>query len=213
MKKKCKILFIIASLALTLSLMSNTYSRYVANTTGNLDMLFANWQILVNENDILDETSSSIQITPVILENEHISQNKVAPSTQGYFDINIDPTNVDVSFDYQIDIEVLNENLPDLMITKYAILDSDYTEGDEIITNTLENNRLNGSLIYQNDIEDYSFEPFTIRIYFEWYDGNDGIMDDTADSEIGRDAAANDTTLQIAATIQFEQQLEETENI
>ena len=47
--------------------MSNTYSRYVANTTGNLDMLFANWQILVNENDILDETSSSIQITPVIL--------------------------------------------------------------------------------------------------------------------------------------------------
>ena len=38
-------------------------------------------------------------------------------------------------------------------------------------------------------------------------------MDDTADSEIGRDAAANDTTLQIAATIQFEQQLEETENI
>ena len=102
MKKKCKILFIIASLALTLSLMSNTYSRYVANTTGNLDMLFANWQILVNENDILDETSSSIQITPVILENEHISQNKVAPSTQGYFDINIDPTNVDVSFSYQI---------------------------------------------------------------------------------------------------------------
>ena len=142
MKKKCKILFIIASLALTLSLMSNTYSRYVANTTGNLDMLFANWQILVNENDILDETSSSIQITPVILENEHISQNKVAPSTQGYFDINIDPTNVDVSFAYQIDIEVLNENLPDLMITKYAILDSDYTEGDEIITNTLENKKI-----------------------------------------------------------------------
>ena len=209
MKRKCKILFIIASLALTLSLMSNTYSRYVANTTGNLDMLFANWQILVNENDILDETSSSIQITPVILENEHISQNKVAPSTQGYFDINIDPTNVDVSFAYQIDIEVLNENLPDLMITKYAILDSDYTEGDEIITNTLENNRLNGSLIYQNDIEDYSFEPFTIRIYFEWYDGIDEAMDDEADTQIGKDAANNNTTLQIAATIHFEQQLEE----
>ena len=189
--------------------MSNTYSRYVANTTGNLDMLFANWQILVNENDILDETSSSIQITPVILENEHISQNKVAPSTQGYFDINIDPTNVDVSFAYQIDIEVLNENLPDLMITKYAILDSDYTEGDEIITNTLENNRLNGSLIYQNDIEDYSFEPFTIRIYFEWYDGIDEAMDDEADTQIGKDAANNNTTLQIAATIHFEQQLEE----
>lgn len=213
MKRKCKILFIIASLALTLSLMSNTYSRYVANTTGNLDMLFANWQILVNENDILDETSSSIQITPVILENEHISQNKVAPSTQGYFDINIDPSNVDVSFAYQVDIEVLNKNIPDLMITKYAILDSSFIEGDEIITNTLENNQLASSLIYQNDIEDYSFEPFTIRIYFEWYDGIDEAMDDEADTQIGKDAANNNTTLQIAATIHFEQQLEEIENI
>ena len=209
MKKKCKILFIIASLALTLSLMSNTYSRYVANTTGNLDMLFANWQILVNENDILDGSSSSIQITPVILENEHISQNKVAPSTQGYFDINIDPSNVDVSFAYQVDIEVLNKNIPDLMITKYAILDSSFIEGDEIITNTLENNQLASSLIYQNDIEDYSFEPFTIRIYFEWYDGIDEAMDDEADTQIGKDAANNNTTLQIAATIHFEQQLEE----
>ena len=189
--------------------MSNTYSRYVANTTGNLDMLFANWQILVNENDILDGSSSSIQITPVILGNEHISQNKVAPSTQGYFDINIDPSNVDVSFAYQVDIEVLNKNIPDLMITKYAILDSSFIEGDEIITNTLENNQLASSLIYQNDIEDYSFEPFTIRIYFEWYDGIDEAMDDEADTQIGKDAANNNTTLQIAATIHFEQQLEE----
>ena len=193
--------------------MSNTYSRYVANTTGNLDMLFANWQILVNENDILDGSSSSIQITPVILENEHISQNKVAPSTQGYFDINIDPSNVDVSFAYQVDIEVLNKNIPDLMITKYAILDSSFIEGDEIITNTLENNQLASCLIYQNDIEDYSFEPFTIRIYFEWYDGIDEAMDDEADAQIGKDAANNNTTLQIAATIHFEQQLEEIENI
>ncbi len=213
MKKKCKILFIIISLALTLSLMSNTYSRYVASTTGNLDMLFANWQILVNEKDILDGSSSSIQITPVLVENEDIATNKVAPSTQGYFDINIDPTNVDVSFSYQVNIEVLNKNIPDLMITKYAILNSDYNEGDEITANTLENNQLSDSLVFQNDIEDYSFEPFTIRIYFEWYDGVDDTMDDAADSEIGKDAAINNTTLQIQATIQFEQQLDDTENI
>ena len=59
MKSKCKILLIIASLALTLSLMSNTYSRYVANTTGNVDIAFANWQILVNDNDILAQNTSN----------------------------------------------------------------------------------------------------------------------------------------------------------
>lgn len=213
MIKKCKILFIIVSLALTLSLMSNTYSRYVANTTGNLDMVFANWQILVNEEDILDGNSSSIQITPVLLQNEHIATNKVAPSTKGYFDINIDPTNVDVSFTYQVSIDVLNENIPDLLITKYAILDHDYTEGDEIIMNTLNDNKLNGSLAFQNDIDNYSYEPFTIRIYFEWYDGEDKQMTDEEDSAIGLEAAVENTTLQIATTIRFEQQVDEVENI
>lgn len=208
MKNKCKLLFIIASLALTLSLMSNTYSRYVASTTGNVDMLFANWQILVNQEDILDASTSTIELTPTVLDNEHIASNKVAPSSEGYFDIDIDPTNVDVSFNYELKVQVLNENIPDLMITKYAILDKDYKEGDEIVTNNLESNTLTGNMLYQNDIENYQFEPFTIRIYFEWYDGIDNTMSDNEDTEIGHDAALNNTPLKIAATIKFQQQLE-----
>ena len=210
MKNKCKILFIIASLALTLSLMSNTYSRYVANTTGNLDMAFSNWQILVNEIDIIEENSSTIQISPVLLENENIAVNKVAPSTEGYFDINIDPTNVDVSFNYQVNIEVLNENIPDLMITKYAILDDTYTVGDEIVLENLENNTVSGNLKYQ---QGNTFKPFTIRIYFEWYDEADGVMTDEMDTEVGHQAATENTTLQIAATIKFEQDVTEESTI
>ena len=210
MKNKCKILFIIASLALTLSLMSNTYSRYVANTTGNLDMAFSNWQILVNEIDIIEENSSTIQISPVLLENENIAENKVAPSTEGYFDINIDPTNVDVSFNYQVNIEVLNENIPDLIITKYAILDDTYTVGDEIVLENLENNTVSGNLKYQ---QGNTFKPFTIRIYFEWYDEADGSMTDEMDTEVGHQAATENTTLQIAATIKFEQDVTEESTI
>ncbi len=210
MKNKCKILFIIASLALTLSLMSNTYSRYVANTTGNLDMAFSNWQILVNEIDIIEENSSTIQISPVLLENENIAENKVAPSTEGYFDINIDPTNVDVSFNYQVNIEVLNENIPDLIITKYAILDDTYTVGDEIVLENLENNTVSGNLKYQ---QGNTFKPFTIRIYFEWYDEADGVMTDEMDTEVGHQAATENTTLQIAATIKFEQDVTEESTI
>ena len=210
MKNKCKILFIIASLALTLSLMSNTYSRYVANTTGNLDMAFSNWQILVNEIDIIEENSSTIQISPVLLENENIAVNKVAPSTEGYFDINIDPTNVDMSFNYQVNIEVLNENIPDLIITKYAILDDTYTVGDEIVLENLENNTVSGNLKYQ---QGNTFKPFTIRIYFEWYDEADGSMTDEMDTEVGHQAATENTTLQIAATIKFEQDVTEESTI
>ena len=127
MNIRIKILSVFIPLCLFLCFMSNTYSRYVADTTGNLKMSFAQWQILVNNEDIINNSSSSIVLTPVIDENENVVNNKIAPSSSGYFDINIDPSNVDVSFNYSISLDVLNENIPDLIITKYAILDENGT--------------------------------------------------------------------------------------
>ena len=208
MKKKIKILLVFISLSLTLSLMSNTYSRYVADTTGDLNLLFAKWQILVNENDITNNASSSINLVPVIEENEYVSSDAIAPSSKGYFDIDINPTNVGVSFDYSIALEVLNENMPDLMITKYAILDSTYNEGDEIQTTVVSNNIIEGSLNFNNEIENYNYEPFTIRVYFEWFEGTNEQMNDTQDTQVGHNAANDNTSLQIKATINFEQKLD-----
>ena len=62
MKTRLKILFIIVTLAVTMSLMSNTYSRYVADTTGNLEVQFATWKILVNESDITSGNTTSIEL-------------------------------------------------------------------------------------------------------------------------------------------------------
>ena len=205
MLKKFKILLVIISLAVTLSLMSTTFSRYVSKATGTLDIAFSKWQILVNEVDITNSTSSSIDLTPVLFENENIAANTVAPGTKGYVDIDIDPTNVDLSFDYSINLEVKNEDVEDLMITKYAILDSNYIEGDQIETIPLQDNSINESLIYDKSIDNFKFEPFTVRIYFEWYEGENELMDDKADSDIGNKAANEDTPLEITATINFEQ--------
>ena len=108
MNRKFKIILLILSLSLTLSYMSNTYSRYVADATGNLEVLFAKWQILVNGQDIEDQTTSSIRLTPVIDANANVAQGKIAPSSKGHFDIVINPENVDVSFEYAIQLAVLN---------------------------------------------------------------------------------------------------------
>ena len=128
MIKKVKILLVILSLAITLNLMSNTFSRYVSKATGNIDMAFSKWQILVNNVDITSNNSSSIDLTPVLEENNNIATNTIAPSSKGYVDIDIDPTNVDVSFDYSINLEVKNEEVEDLLITDYAILDNNYID-------------------------------------------------------------------------------------
>ena len=60
MNIRIKILSVFIPLCLFLCFMSNTYSRYVADTTGNLKMSFAQWQILVNNEDIINNSSSSI---------------------------------------------------------------------------------------------------------------------------------------------------------
>ena len=205
MIKKVKILLVILSLAITLNLMSNTFSRYVSKATGNIDMAFSKWQILVNNVDITSNNSSSIDLTPVLEENSNIATNTIAPSSKGYVDIDIDPTNVDVSFDYSINLEVKNEEVKDLLITDYAILDNNYIEGDQIETIPLEENSINKTLLYDNTIDNFKFEPFTVRIYFEWYEGENEQLDDTQDTEIGTKAANEDTPLEITASINFEQ--------
>ncbi len=205
MTKKIKVLLLIFSLSLTLSYMSNTYSRYVADATGNVELLFAKWQILVNDSDITNQTSSTIEITPVVEENPHVAAGTIAPSSKGYFDIVINPENVGVSFEYDITLDVVNENMPDLMITKYSILDNDYIEGNELEILTMNSNVITGYMNYDNTTENFKYETFTIRVYFEWFEGEGESMDDAADTLVGTDEINN--TLDIEAKITFKQKL------
>lgn len=210
MKKRICFVLLLMSCSLCLCFMSSTYSRYVAGTTGNIDILFAKWQILVNNEDITDANVSSITITPTIEEDENVKADTIAPTSKGYFDIDVNPTNVDVSFRYTIDLDIDNEDIPDLMITKYAILPSDYEEGDTIEYTTLQEPTITDNLLYDNETDNFAFDSFTIRIYFEWYEGEDEVMDDEADTVFGiaaAEAAENEEELSftITASMTFEQ--------
>ena len=209
MKTRIKLLLIIVTLAVTMSLMSNTYSRYVADTTGNLEVQLATWKILVNESDISSGNVSSVELTPIIEKNDNVASNKLAPSSEGYFDIQIDPSNTEVTFDYIISLEVLNENVPDLLISEYAIINEEEKEEDNIQKTTIENNEIRGTMFYKNvasgSDESFEFKPFTIRVYFEWYDGETASMNDEADTLVG--TSQENETLQIRANIKFEQNI------
>ncbi len=207
MNKRIKIILILLTLSVTLSFMSDTYSRYVVDTTSNVEVSFAKWQILLNETDITNNTTSSINISPTIETSENVKDNTIAPSSKGYFDILVDPTNVEVSFNYKVTIDILNENLPDILISKYAILDDTYVEGNTITTTDITENEITGTMTFNNNTENFQFKPYTIRVYFEWFEGTNEEQDDTKDTEIGKDAALNNTKLQIKADITFEQKI------
>lgn len=193
--KKIKVILLLISLSLTACFMSDTYSRYVADTTGDIEVQFAKWQILVNNEDISSGEKKSLKLQPVVIENEHTASDTFAPASKGYFDIAIDPSNVSVSFDYTISLEVLNKDMPDLMITQYSVLDNNGAEGDLINIDSTSNvngvidNAITKEMLFDKEAEDFRFTPFTIRIYFEWYEGEGEKQDDVADTLIGVNAA------------------------
>lgn len=194
--KKIKIILLLLSLSLTMAFMSDTYSRYVADTTGDVEVQFAKWQILVNEEDITSGEKKSIDLQPVVIENEHVAADTFAPSSEGYFDIAVDPSNINVSFGYTISLEVLNKDMPDLMITQYSLLDEVGVEGEKNNIDSTSNvngvieNAITKQVLYNKD---EPFKPFTIRIYFEWFEGEGEQQDDDADTLIGVNASRVET--------------------
>lgn len=202
---KIRFILVLISLSVCLCLMSSTYSRYVADTTGNIDVLFAKWQILINNTDVTSSTYSSISFVPVIEKNDYVASNVMAPSSTGYFDININPSNVDVSFKYTVSLGITNENMPDLMITKYAIIPNDYVEGNQLNIVSLSGNIISNTLNFDNVTENFKYKPFTIRVYFEWFEGEGEAMDNAADTQTGNLAATDNTTFKMTANISFEQ--------
>ena len=76
--------------------------------------------------------------------------------------------------------------------------------------NDIVDNVISGTFRYKNvasgSDEVFAFEPFTIRVYFEWIDKEEvSTMSDEADTQIGLNA--ENYTLQIKANIKFEQNL------
>lgn len=203
--KKVRFIIVLMSFSVCLCFMSTTYSRYVADATSNLEVLFAKWQILVNDKDVTTSTESNITFVPVMEENDYTDSNTIAPASKGYFDITIDPSNVDVSFKYTINLAIANKDMPDLMVTKYAILPSNYVEGDTLETTNITDNTITNTLNFDNNTPSFKFSTFTIRVYFEWYEGNGESMDDAADTAAGNKAATDNTKFQMNAGIKFEQ--------
>lgn len=191
MKKRVKILIVFVALAFSLSIISTTYSRYVADANGDVALTFAKWQILINNEDITSGNVESIDITPTIVENDNVASGKLAPSSLGYYDIEIDVSNVETSFDMHITLD--NEDMADLRISGYSIND-----GEEI---EIEDGQINESFDY-----DENLETINIRIYFEWYDVDDSNSEMSNEDDTSFVNANEEIT--ITTNLSFEQKID-----
>ena len=176
MKIKRKIVFFIALMSLfyCVSLMQETYAKYVSSASANAELTIARWNILVNSQDIVDNSNFSSTITPTFAGTTHIKNGIIAPTAEGYFDITINGSNTDVSFDYAISLSLASANtVSDLVITKYVIDNVEYNYSSGITGSILLNDQTRSK---------------TITVYVKW---DDTAATETMDNEDDTAATVN----------------------
>ena len=115
-KRQFKLLLACISLLLLLDLIQDTYAKYISGAEATADFAIARWAFLVNSQDVLDESDFSNTIVPTFDTNANIATGVIAPTSTGYFDIEIDSSDVDVSENIEVtpegyDIEWLTKDI------------------------------------------------------------------------------------------------------
>ena len=177
MKSKRKIMLLLSFLSLFVCLyfVSDTYAKYLTTASAGVNGKIAKWNIVVNDTNVRNNDTLTEVITPVFAGTQHVVSNVIAPTVTGYFDLEIDATDVEVSFTYNISI-ARNSDLRDFIVTGYSV-DGGNTEtvDTSVETPTISND------ILLTDTD----RTHTIRVFIGWNDDvNTEELDNTEDTQV-----------------------------
>lgn len=165
--KRLRILAFFISVLILISLVDSTFAKYLTEAAGTTNLSIARWRIVINDQDIVSNNYITNTITPIYLENAHVSSGVFAPGVVGYFDLVIDTSEVDVSFEYKISTEINSESsVSDIKVTGYTINGGPIVEVDSQLNEI-------GQTVLHTDEESIR----TIRVYITWDISEDRTMD------------------------------------
>lgn len=173
MNRKLKFILAIIALVFCITQIQQTYAKYVDTKEGDTNFTVAKWKILVNNQDITEAATMSSLINPVYVQNDNVAEGVIAPGSEGYFDLVIDASKTEVSFQYNISVTTSeNSSVKDLIITGYTLNDGALIPVDS------ELNNISNTVYYYSENKVNS-----LRVYFKWLDGDGESMDNSADTE------------------------------
>ena len=187
MKKLLRILVLIM-LIITLFQIANMYALYKDQLEGDYTSLLGAWSIKVNETDISSgEENLTFNMTEdnlTYLDSDRVKSQKMAPGTQAYFEIIIDPTNTDVSILYTLNIkldEVAEAKLKLVNVENYFQKpgEADQVTNEDVYTANEAHEH--EAIIPVAKINDKYLNH--IRLYFEWENVEEN---NESDSELGQ---------------------------
>ena len=134
MKPKLKVLILILIILIFVLILRSTYSKYITVGTADITKDIGQWVIKINNTDITEVDDDG---TPISQEfdidtfdwddDEHTIDGKVSPGRKGRFELVVDPTDTDVSFEYEITIDK-----PELFLGDETVTD---VTSDDIVMN------------------------------------------------------------------------------
>ena len=177
MKNKRKIMLLLSFLSLFVCLyfVSDTYAKYLTRASAGVTGQVAKWNIKVNNTNVRNNDTLTNVITPVFAGSQHVAANVIAPTVTGYFDLQLDASDVDVSFTYNISV-TRNANLRDFVVTGYQV-DSGTTNSVDV---SVETPTISDDILITDTTRTH-----TIRVFIGWNDDVDTEeLDNSEDTQV-----------------------------
>ena len=172
--KKIWILICLIMVLITVYEITESYAKYTTSASGTIGKQVGDWVIHVNNSDISSGSSThTFNIGNFnFLANSYVAPGKLAPDSEGYFDIAIDPsgTSVAIRFDATLDFSELE--LSDNINFDYACRVVNGVEDTSAMVRTARNTYT--GIISLNEVKNN--QVVTARFYIIW-DGSDNAAD------------------------------------
>ena len=196
---KRKVFFFITVLWLITSVLviQSTYAKYLTTLSSEGSFDLASWEIVLNNQDIINNSNFTSTLSLTIPGTTYYSTGALVPTAVGYFQLDIDATNILLDVSYTVTCQFPNTNdITDLQIIGYSL-------GPNFTTTT---NLTSPSSSITRTVSGRNSE--SIRIYIKWIDDNQvtfsnysQVLDDDDDTDI----AVNSGKGVIQVNVSFEQ--------
>lgn len=161
----------IAAVALFLAafflLFCPSLARFTSDWSGDLGTAIAQWKIRVNDVPLW-ETSETNQVHVKLIADAPIPEcpDKIQAGQTGYFDVEIDPTDTEVSFSYAVTVDT--DYLPvGMLIDAYSVTDAQNPIGRTALP---ANHTVGGDKMLPESGVFQSEHSTTVRFYWSWED-------------------------------------------
>ncbi len=187
-----KILLIIASILLIITVfqISKSFGAFETIYTEDKDFKIAKWHINVNDYNLNNNNNTFYINNITYTNNEHVTTDRFAPGVTGTFILEIDPTDTEVSFEYELSIDLSDSQYKQIKIVSIEGIDG---------TNLTVQDGVYSRVFKLSEIE--SGKVDSIKVTFIWENEEEN---NDSDSKLG----SSDGNFEIPVDIKFSQYIQ-----